>query len=325
LGERKNQANLTLAEKRAFVNAILELKRRPSQLTPTTASRYDDYVKIHQDAMPQDAMQPHGHWAHRGPAFLPWHRVFLHMFESDLQAIDPAVALPYWNWTTDNSPTSSIWSSDFMGGTGRREDGRVMDGPFAFDRENWTLRISTDRSPDLKRRLGIPIQIGSMRIQGPLPSSEEVEYCIDSPYGVGDAWPRYESYDTSPWNINSQSSFRNRLEGFIRPWLHNRVHNWVAGQAMNQQVGSMFHRTSPNDPVFWLHHCFVDLIWVRWQFVWGQTIGGAKYYPTGMPPDVGPTGHNLNDAMQPFEASRTPANVLRHHDLGYWYDVDPFV
>lgn len=23
--------------------------------------------------------------------------------------------------------------------------------------------------------------------------------------------------------------------------------------------------TSPNDPVFWLHHSFVDLVWDRWQ------------------------------------------------------------
>ncbi len=27
----------------------------------------------------------------------------------------------------------------------------------------------------------------------------------------------------------------------------------------------MLSGASPNDPVFWLHHAFVDLVWSRWQ------------------------------------------------------------
>jgi hypothetical protein len=29
--------------------------------------------------------------------------------------------------------------------------------------------------------------------------------------------------------------------------------------------GSMLPMTSPNDPCFFLHHCFVDKIWADWQ------------------------------------------------------------
>ena len=36
--------------------------------------------------------------------------------------------------------------------------------------------------------------------------------------------------------------------------MHNLVHRWVGG--------SMGPGTSPNDPVFFLHHCNVDRIWV---------------------------------------------------------------
>ena len=41
--------------------------------------------------------------------------------------------------------------------------------------------------------------------------------------------------------------------------LHNRVHLWVGG--------NMAPMTSPNDPVFFLHHCFVDKAWADWQEV----------------------------------------------------------
>ena len=39
--------------------------------------------------------------------------------------------------------------------------------------------------------------------------------------------------------------------------LHNRVHIWVGGD--------MGPGTSPNDPVFYLHHCNVDRLWALWQ------------------------------------------------------------
>ena len=64
-------------------------------------------------------------------------------------------------------------------------------------------------------------------------------------------------YDVPSWNMNSNPSFRNQLEGWIGPNLHNRGHVWVGG--------SMLPMTSPNDPVFFMHHCMVDKIWHEWQ------------------------------------------------------------
>ena len=50
----------------------------------------------------------------------------------------------------------------------------------------------------------------------------------------------------------------NALEGWINgPQHHNRVHVWIGG--------SMLINTSPNDSVFFLHHCNVDRIWALWQ------------------------------------------------------------
>jgi len=117
MGCRKNLTRLTVAERQAFTNAINQLRANGD---------YDTYVQQHQGAM--------GH-GHGGPAFFPWHREYILRFEQDLQAIDPSVSLPYWDWTQDNlnsaGTESLIWRSDFMGGPGQAGTGAVTDGPFA--------------------------------------------------------------------------------------------------------------------------------------------------------------------------------------------------
>ena len=73
--------------------------------------------------------------------------------------------------------------------------------------------------------------------------------------------------------------------------------------------------TSPNDPVFFLHHCFVDKMWADWR---------AQNPSQGYAPvSGGPAGHNLNDAMFPW--TTRPADVLDHHALGYQYDDEPII
>ncbi len=102
---RKNQATLTATEKRNFIGALLELKRR---------GRYDRFVSTHRDFVTSDTdFGPRV--AHRGPSFLPWHRQFLLDFEQELQAIDDSVELPYWDWTVDRTLDASIWRPDFLG------------------------------------------------------------------------------------------------------------------------------------------------------------------------------------------------------------------
>lgn len=275
MGVRKNQAALTTQEKQNFVDSVLTLKANGT---------YDQFVQQHRDSMMMSNM-----WAHQGPAFLPWHREFLRRFELALQAVNPTVDLPFWDWTVDNSITSSIWGSDFMGGNGRPSDGRVMTGSFAFDNGNWNLNVNDDPGQDLRRRLG----------QGAssLPTAAQVNQCL-----------AVTPYDSAPWNISSNlnTSFRNRLEGWgsSQPQLHNRVHVWVGG--------SMLASTSPNDPVFFLHHCNIDRLWAIWQ----------SMHPTEgyLPVSGGPSGHNLNDPMLPWGGSTTPASVLNISSLGYSYD-----
>src|SRR5262245_61703360 len=78
---RRNVKYLSTSEKDKFVSAVLALKSKPRVLHSgdATRNRYDDYPEVHMNAMMADPG-----WAHRGPAFFPWHRFMLLAFEDDL-------------------------------------------------------------------------------------------------------------------------------------------------------------------------------------------------------------------------------------------------
>src|SRR2546427_8000749 len=160
---RKNQSTLSADEKQRLVTALLAVK---------ASGKYDEYVRIHlnmgqlhhtgrkrgqRKAPPRGmaGMGPMGHMIHGNPTFLPWHRELLRRMELDLQAIDSNVTIPYWDWTVDAMATSSLWQPDFLGGNGRASDGRVMDGPFAYEAGQWTLKFNEHPEPDLKRAFGV--------------------------------------------------------------------------------------------------------------------------------------------------------------------------
>jgi len=178
---RKNVRNLSASERQNFVTALKLLKAAPSQFNPPTAGRYDDYVYTHMQAMLMltitDRTKPvrNGNWtstgemrmpmwAHRCPAFLPWHREFLRQFERDLQKVSGVVgwALPYWDWAKDQAPTQLPWTNDFLGGDGN--DGPVISGPFAGV-ANWELTLSEDGVDHLVRGFGRDTQFGP-RLRG---------------------------------------------------------------------------------------------------------------------------------------------------------------
>ncbi|MEC4015427.1 tyrosinase MelC2 [Streptomyces sp. H27-D2] len=262
---RKNQANLTAAEKRDFVNAVLELKRN---------GRYDAFVTTHNAFIMSDT-DTSERVGHRSPSFLPWHRRFLLEFEQALQSVNADVTLPYWDWTVDRTAGSSIWGADFLGGNGRSSDGQVTTGPFAASAGKWAVSVRVDSRSYLRRALGAGGR--------PLPTRAEVDSVLAMPV-----------YDMAPWNSLSDG-FRNHLEGWRGVNLHNRIHVWVGGQ--------MTTGVSPNDPVFWLHHCFIDKLWADWQ----RLHPTSTYLPASGTPDV----VYLRETMKPWNDT-TPADMLDH-------------
>ena len=197
---RKEIRALTASEQLSFINTLLAMKK---------SGAYDKYVHWHHEVMvptvypnePQDPNYRNG--AHRGPAFLPWHREMLLQFEEDLQAINSSITLPYWDWTQDAaSPENSpVWRQGFLGGDGDSADQfRVQDGVFAHKYGNWPVPSYPGEGlpgPGLKRQFGQVISL--------LPTDSDLQMAM------AEALYDEPNYNSGPFT----RGFGNRLEGWI--------------------------------------------------------------------------------------------------------------
>jgi tyrosinase len=274
--------SLSTTEQQAFVQAVLNLKKGATD-------RYQPYTDTH---VTYFGSVSGVRWAHQAPSFLPWHRRFLLDFERDLQQIsgNASMGLPYWDWSQTRDTTRYPFSDTFLGGNGDPNSGSqgnaVITGPFQLGQ--WSVNDPSGSGfTYLARNFGA--------FAASLPASSEVAQVL----GI-------TPYDAASWNGSPTGSFRNQLEGFRGPNLHNRVHNFIGG--------TMPTAASPNDPVFFLHHCFIDKLWVDWQ---AANPSEPKYLPNGNgTSDV----VDLNQAMQPWtDAPNTPVSLLDHT---HWYSYD---
>lgn len=93
-------------------------------------------------------------------------------------------------------------------------------------------------------------------------------------------------------------SFSNVLQNTV----HNNVHNMM-GRPMSDVLNS------PSDPIFWLHHCNLDRVWVAWRAV------GNHHDPTD--------ASWLNAALPGFR-NQHASDFLSPSALGYDYAVETF-
>lgn len=85
---RREIHDLSPAEIRRFTDAIKQMHskrdgRNNWSVFERMAKQHNDYAGLN----------------HNSASFFPYHRKLLMEFEDELQTIDPAVTLPYWNWT----------------------------------------------------------------------------------------------------------------------------------------------------------------------------------------------------------------------------------
>ena len=81
----------------------------------------------------------------------------------------------------------------------------------------------------------------------------------------------------------------------------------------------MADATSPNDPVFFLHHCYIDLLWERWK---QQHPSSPPYLPVsgGHGLDLSSTlVFNKTGRPAPFTGSWKVKDTLNTSGLGYTY------
>lgn len=316
--QRKNIL-LDAAARDSYIDGLLALKSEASGRTTADfrisgpvqpVNTFDLFVIWHHQSMmtltPPTGNSAGRNAAHRGPVFLPWHRIMLMVLEKNIQRVlgDPNFGLPYWDWAADGDlppaqQQSALWDDDCMGGDGTP----VLSGAFAYtqtDPNSWRVKIEgapdgTLRSTNRGLRRNLRGDVGS------LPTTADVQGALSM--GLFDA-PQWDT------RVNS---FRNQLEGWrsqrSQPELHNRVHVWVGGD--------MGPSTSPNDPVFYLNHCNVDRIWESWLQTNGRT------YVPDMNAGAFLQGHRIDDPLAfPTSLGSTPRSVLDVSNI-YTYDSLP--
>uniref|UniRef100_A0A665VKL7 Tyrosinase copper-binding domain-containing protein n=1 Tax=Echeneis naucrates TaxID=173247 RepID=A0A665VKL7_ECHNA len=214
------------------------------------ATVYDLYVWLHYYAAKKYA-DTDDDAAHRGPAFPFWHRIFLLFIEREIRLLtgNHNFFIPYWDWTrTDHC---NICTNDYFGAVD--PDGHIDQGS-RFSK--WKVRspsclLMICSRPDDPSPAPISRKPGKDRSADTLPTSGDVRRTVCE-----------DNYDTPPFNKMSKHSFRSRLE-VSAPELqqfsamHNLVHDYFNG--------TMSHLpTAANDPLFMVHHSFVDKLLEVW-------------------------------------------------------------
>ena len=168
---------------------------------------------------------------HGNLLFLPWHRAYLYFFELALQDRVPGVAIPWWDWISDEAHAQGvppIFSDRAVSG----QPNPFFDAEFDWDRD---LVARVRQEPGLR---------GTMT-GGTRPRTRRDQ-------DVPDELPRKQTIDDI-LQAPTFEDFSSRLET-----PHGMVHVWVGG-SMSQVP------TAAYDPIFWSHHSMVDRLWYLWQ------------------------------------------------------------
>jgi len=212
------------SDRLAFVKAIKCLMNAaPSGKFPPAQSRYEDFVRLHQNYMPN---------VHNNAKFTIWHRYYLWGFEQVLRAeCGFNRAMPWWDETLDagNFAQSTMFTNPLYFGSLPAPDANgnpvcITNGEFA----GLTCNIGpgTATTPHCLSR-------GVTESNTAQCSSSYISYCL-------------QRTDYSDW------------ESCMEYGPHGYGHNGIGG-VMSDVWGS------PSDPIFWMHHSFVDHSYRIWQ------------------------------------------------------------
>ncbi|XP_071780728.2 tyrosinase-like [Centroberyx gerrardi] len=250
-------------------------------------------------------------FAHWAPAFLPWHRVYLLHWEHEIRKLsgDMSFTIPYWDWR--DARGCDVCTDELMGDRSPRDPNllspgsvfsswRVLCSRAGEYNDRGVLCDASDEGP-LRRNPGNQ----NRNVVERLPTSAEVEFTLS-----------LNSYDTGAMDRSANMSFRNTLEGFGDPQtglgnsprmgMHAALHVFMNGSMSSVQG-------SANDPIFLLHHAFVDSIYEEWLRRHRPSL--SQY-----PESNAPIGHNSEYHMVPFlPLHRNREFFISSKDLGYEY------
>ncbi|KAG5837099.1 hypothetical protein ANANG_G00235670 [Anguilla anguilla] len=250
-------------------------------------------------------------FAHESAAFLPWHRVYLLHWEHEIRKLtgDFNFTIPYWDWR--DAQDCQVCTDELMGARSPLNQNLISPASVfsswkvvCTQPEEYNSRAALCNGTGEGPLLRNPGNHDRNRVNR-LPTSANVEFVVS-----------LNEYETEPMDRTANMSFRNALEGFASPetgmavrgqsTMHNALHVFMNGSMSSVQG-------SANDPIFLLHHAFIDSIFEQWL---------RRHQPprTHYPEENAPIGHNDGYYMVPFiPLYRNGDYFLSTKALGYEY------
>ncbi|KAI0470072.1 amino acid transporter [Xylariaceae sp. FL0804] len=177
-----------------------------------------------------DLQWPHVYqtvWVHNVGAFLPFHRYYMTVHERMIKdECNYTGRMPYWDEVNDLPlMNNSVLWEDDAFGPNGGEDNCIVEGPFANKTQQWEVGGTYD-THCITRSFNLEIFADSA-------PQTEIDACND-----------IDNYEEA-WVCWSGSP-------------HRAGHNGVGGTMGDPTL-------SPGDPVFYLHHTYLDKLWWEWQ------------------------------------------------------------
>ncbi len=306
---RKNAADLTQEERVRFVAAVLELRNKVVDGDPDGVNWWFKWDQVHS----RSGTHTHSVTVNNisqdqaAPAFLAWHRVVVNEFEKALQAIDPDITVPYWDWTTDprRTPDRSgrlvdLMTADFMGAA-RGEVGPPFTSLYASAGGGVTREAtgSPAAPPATLRRL-MPVGKGPREV-----ATDDLDWSDQPAWGVrpagmspvdsGNPWiPDDRGVLWDGFGGDRSDAYRRLLDDLYL--AHSWCHRFVGGDIALDDFSRAFR-----DPFVFLIHSNVDRLYASWQLRqqddrrdWAWRLDSTKLYGTE------DTHHDLKNPLNPW-------------------------
>ncbi|KAI8612637.1 hypothetical protein BC830DRAFT_545086 [Chytriomyces sp. MP71] len=293
---RSEWHQLTASQQSAYVAACQSLASRQDsnqQADPSKMS-WHDFVVGHSDAV---------FWAHGNAEFYVYHRAMTHVFEQALisTGLMPAgMGIPYFDWSimSQTWATSNIFSSSVFGAPSSGDpDNCVLDGAFAKGKYSVATGGTATQnrgvtSGDLTclRRSAVAGTLVDVRfMQQELSASSYLQFTCQDPLNPSGDNVGNNYFDETDYHSNGHAVFGG------------------GGDMTNPSI-------SPNDPIFWLHHGFVDKHFWKWQkqceqFLYDYSGRLASITSTNT---HNPNGNGVDDnALATFQLNTWPFTVAQ--------------
>ncbi|KAJ5632962.1 tyrosinase [Penicillium lividum] len=223
---RKEWRHLSKHEQTKFLDAVQCLMDKPAKSGLTaTTSRFSDLQALHR-GMTNTA---YADIIHHVGQFLPWHRYYMHIYETLLRdECGYTGSIPYWDEVKD-ADSGNMWGSSMWGADAFGGNG-TGSGNCVLDGRfaNYTLHIG--------------------------PGDEDTDYCLRRSFN-------------SEATMNANSTVLEMCNSYntFSPWWncisnipHKGVHTYIGGVMADI-------KSSPGDPIFFMHHMYIDRVWWLWQ------------------------------------------------------------